>query len=240
VLAGGAPEPPVVSEISHRGFVAHGMRTSRDKYVRRFSPDDDELYFDLVRDPGEKQNRAAEAGRRVQLLKAGVEAAMVPNPFRHHLRAVGAGAFALRLRTGGWFEGVEPIGFSTADRYAIEGNGRKLALELRPRAGAPREVAFSIRPQGAPVWLEGTRDGRSLRGTDVLIAQEGVPARALPLQLPEIETEKERTENIFAPAPATRAGLQVWLTLIPGREIMGEFDQSARARLCALGYLDCR
>jgi arylsulfatase A-like enzyme len=240
VLAGGAAEPPAVSEISHRGFVAHGMRTSRDKYVRRFSPDDDELYFDLGRDPGEKTNRVADAARRVQLLKAGVEAAMVPNPFRHHLRAAGGGEFALRLRTGGWFEGVEPIGFSPEDRYEVEGNGRKLALRLRPRPGSPREVAFSIRPQGAPVWLEGKRDGRALRGTDVLIAQEGVPALEVPLKLPEIETEKERTENIFAPPPATRPGLHVWLTLVPGRQMMEAFDQAARERLCALGYLDCR
>jgi arylsulfatase A-like enzyme len=239
VVAGGAAEPPAVSEISHRGFVAHGMRTSRDKYVRRFNPDDDELYFDLVRDPGEKVNRVAEAGRRVQHLKAGVEAAMVPNPFRHHLRAAGRGEFALRLRTGGWFEGVEPDGLAAGD-YAVEGNGRKLALRLRPRPGAPRGVAFSIRPQGAPVWLEGTRDGRPLRGADVLIAQEGVPALALPLQLPEIETEKERAENIFAPPPADRAGLHVWLTLVPGRQLMEAFDEAARQRLCALGYLDCR
>ena len=54
---GGAPEPPAVSEISHRGFVAHGMRTSRDKYVQRFSPEEDELYFDLVQDPKETISR---------------------------------------------------------------------------------------------------------------------------------------------------------------------------------------
>jgi arylsulfatase A-like enzyme len=238
VVAGGAAEPPAVSEISHRGFVAHGMRTSRDKYVRRFNPDDDELYFDLVRDPGEKVNRVAEAGRRVQHLKAGVEAAMVPNPFRHHLRASGRGEFVLRLRTGGWFEGVEPDGLN-ADEYAVEGNGRKLALRLRPKPDAPRGVAFSIRPQGAPVWLEGTRDGRPLRGKDVLIAAEGVPALEMPLQLPEIETEKERAENIFAPPPVERPGLHVWLTLVPGRQVL-EIDTEARERLCALGYLDCR
>ena len=65
VVAGGAPEPPAVSEISHRGFVAHGMRTSADKYVRRFSPEEDELYFDLVQDPKEtdepRRRRAASA-----------------------------------------------------------------------------------------------------------------------------------------------------------------------------------
>jgi arylsulfatase A-like enzyme len=240
VIRGRAPEPPAVSEISHRGFVAHGMRTSRDKYVRRFNPDDDELYFDLVRDPREQQNRVAEAGARLRLLKAGVEAAMVPNPYRHHLKVAGTGEYALRLRTGGWFEGVEPVGFALEDKYEVEGNGRKLSVRARPRPGRPREVAFSIRPQGAPVWLEGTRDGRPLRPSDVLIAQEGVPALAMPLPLPEIETEKERTENIFAPPPADRPGLHVWLTLTPGRQIMGAFDKAARDRLCALGYLDCK
>jgi arylsulfatase A-like enzyme len=240
LLRGRAPEPPAVAEISHRGFVAHGMRTSRDKYVRRFSPNDDELYFDLVRDPGEKVNRVDDASRRVQLLKAGVEAAMVPNPYRHHVRVVGGGDYALRLRTGGWFEGVEPLGFTAQDRYEVEGNGRKLSLRLRSGAGRPREVAFSIRPQGAPVWLEGTRDGRALRPSDVLIAKEGVPAREMPLPLPEIETEKERTEDIFAPPPADRSGLHVWLTLIPGRQIMEAFDKASRERLCALGYIDCR
>jgi hypothetical protein len=240
VIRAQGPEPPAVSEISHRGFVAHGMRTSRDKYVRRFSPVEDELYFDLVRDPREQANRLDQASARVRLLKAGVEAAMVPNPFRHHLRAAGSGEYLLRLRTGGWFEGVEPVGFTAEDRYEVEGNGRKLALRLRPRPGRPREVAFSIRPQGAPVWLEGTRDGRPLRPADVLIAQEGVPALEMPLRLPEIETEKERTENIFAPPSATRAALHVWLTMTPGRQIMESFDKSARERLCALGYLDCR
>jgi arylsulfatase A-like enzyme len=240
VIRGKGPEPPAVSEISHRGFVAHGMRTRRDKYVRRFSPEEDELYFDLTRDPAEKENRLDHASARVQLLKKGVEAAMVPNPYRHHLRAVGGGEYALRLRTGGWIEGVEPIGFTAEDRYQVEGNGRKLALRLRPRPGRPREIALSIRPQGAPVWLEGTRDGRPLRPGEVLIAQEGVPALEVPLQLPDIETEKERTENIFAPPPAERPGLHVWLTLTPGRQIMGSFDKSTRERLCALGYLDCR
>src|SRR5262249_55529762 len=51
VIQGGAPEPAAVSEVSHRGYVAHGLRTSRDKYVQRFSPQSDELYFDLERDP---------------------------------------------------------------------------------------------------------------------------------------------------------------------------------------------
>jgi hypothetical protein len=138
VVEGGAPEPPAVSEISHRGYVAHGMRTRRDKYVRRFSPDDDELYFDLVKDPTEKVNRAQENRERVRLLRAGVEAAMVPNPFRSHLRVVGAGAYVLRLSTGGWIEGVEAVGLGPSEGYTIEGTAASRAAPAAA-AGRPRE-----------------------------------------------------------------------------------------------------
>jgi arylsulfatase A-like enzyme len=117
VMAGGAPEPPAVSEISHRGFVAHGMRTSKDKYVQRFSPEADELYFDLVRDPKETTNRLDEARERVRFLKGGIEAAMSPNPFRNTLRFEGSDAFEVRLKTRGWIEGVQPVGFGASDRY---------------------------------------------------------------------------------------------------------------------------
>ena len=66
VVQGGAPEPPAVSEISHRGFVAHGMRTGKDKYVRRFSPEEDELYFDLRNDPKETVNLIEQNRERVR------------------------------------------------------------------------------------------------------------------------------------------------------------------------------
>src|SRR5207245_9039383 len=115
VVAGGAPEPPAVSEISHRGYVAHGMRTSRDKYVQRFSPEEDELYFDLKKDPKERTSRLEENRERAGTLKAAVEAAMVADPFRHNLRAEGGGAYVLKLRTGGWIEGVEAEGLAGED-----------------------------------------------------------------------------------------------------------------------------
>ncbi len=82
-LAGAAKPRPALAEISHRGFVAHGVRTDADKYIRRFSPDDDELYFDLARDPGEKTSLAGESPERVRLLQAQAEAGMAPNPFRY-------------------------------------------------------------------------------------------------------------------------------------------------------------
>lgn len=237
VVRGGAPEPPAVAEISHRGFVAHGMRTRGDKYVRRFSPDDDELYFDLASDPKELTSRLEENRDRVRFLRAGVEAVMVPNPFRHMLRFAGGGRYELRLRTGGWFEGVETVGFGGSERWAVEGNGRRLVLTVEPRPGRPREVSFGIRPQGAPVRLEGTRDGRPLRPADVLIAREAVNPPAVPFALPEIETESERVEDIFAAPPAERRGLHVWLAMAPGRSVL-EFDAATRERLKALGYIN--
>jgi arylsulfatase A-like enzyme len=240
VVRGGAAEPPAVSEISHRGFVAHGMRTARDKYVRRFSPEEDELYFDLVSDRKETVNLLAQNRERVRLLKAGVEAAMVPNPFRDTVRFVGPGTYQMLFKTGGWIEGVEPVGFGPSDRYDLDGNGRKLIVTVTPRPGQAREIAFSLRPQGAPVWLEGTRGGRPLGPADFFIAQEGIHPPEVPFKLPEIESEKERTENIFLPPREERPGVHVWLTLAPGHQVL-RMDKETCERLRALGYVggDC-
>src|SRR4029453_12545956 len=103
----GEPARPALAEISHRGFVAHGVRTEEEKFVRRFSPDDDELLFDLRRDPGEKTSIAGANPERVRLRKAQVEAGMAQNPFRYVLQARGGGRLALRLETHGWLEAVE-------------------------------------------------------------------------------------------------------------------------------------
>ena len=237
LLRGALPPVPAVSEISHRGFVAHGVRTERDKYVRRFSPEDDELYFDLVRDPKEEASLLASAPERVRALQAAVEAAMAPNPFRHHLRLAGDGEYALSLRSGGWIEAVEATGLGPSERYEVRANGRRLELLARPRRGAPREISFLLRPQGAPVWLDGTRSRRPLRPSDVAIGQTGTHPEAVPLRLPELESEgHERLGNIFAPPPPDRSGVQLWLTLPPGRSLL-EFDPETRERLKALGYL---
>lgn len=239
VLRGEAPEAPAVSEISHRGFVAHGMRTGRDKYVKRFSPQEDELYFDLVRDPKEQVNRIGEATSRVRTLRGGVEAAMVANPFRHALRVAGSGEYLLTLRTRGWFEGVETLSLGGQERALLEASGRRLELRLRPVPGRPREVSFGVRPQGAPVWLEGLRDGRPLRSADVLVAQEGLRPDAIPYRIPDLEPptegEDQTTANLFAPPP-DGPGVHVWLKLAPGRRLL-ELDAEARERLKALGYV---
>jgi arylsulfatase A-like enzyme len=241
VVDGDAPEPPAVSEISHRGYVAHGMRTRKDKYVRRFSPDDDELYFDLLQDPRERVDRSAANRERVRLLRAGVEAAMIPNPFRTHLRVEGGGSYVLRLATGGWIEGVEAVGLGPAEGYTIEGNGRKLELRLRPRPGRPREVAFGIRPMGAPVSLQGTRDGRPLRADEIWIAREAVHPPAVPATLPELEPVDEDQQrlsiNVLEPPPFRRAGVHVWLQMVAGRSVMRPFDKETCERLRALGYV---
>jgi hypothetical protein len=237
VIAGGAPEPPAVSEISHRGFVAHGMRTRRDKYVRRFSPEEDELYFDLLSDPKETVNRIDQNRERARLLKAGVEAAMVPNPFRDRVKFVAPGTYKLLFKTGGWIEGVEPIGFGPEDRYDLDGNGRKLIITVRPQPGRPREIAFSLRPQGAPVWLEGSRDGKDLTPAEVYMAQEGIHPAEVPFKLPEIESEKERTDNIFAPPSQERPGLAIWLEMEGGKPAPVKMDKETCERMKALGYV---
>jgi hypothetical protein len=237
-LAGGSTPRPALAEVSHRGFVAHGVRTEGDKYVRRFSPDDDELYFDLIRDPGEKESIAGRHPERVRLLQAQAEAGMSPNPFRYVVQVAGQGRFALRLETRGWIEGVEGTGLGPNERSTLGGNGRWLELRLQPRPGAPREIGFAVRPVGAPVTLAGTRDGRSLRPADVAMGDGAFHPEAFPFRLPDIEseTERDRGMNLFAPARAGAPGVQIWLALPPGRKVQ-EMDEESRERLKALGYV---
>jgi hypothetical protein len=240
VLRGNAPEPPAVSEISHRGYVAHGVRTRQDKYVRRFSPEEDELYFDLKSDPREQRNRIQENPQRVRQLRDGAEAAMAANPYRHTLQFTGSGSWDLKLRTGGWIEGVEAVGLGLQEGHELQANGRRLVLRIRPRPGQPREVAFSVRPVGAPVWVEGQRDGRAVRVADVFVAQESVHPTAVPFKLPEIEAASENDDepilHVYDPPKTKELGLHLWLRPIRGRESI-QFGKEDCEKFKALGYV---
>jgi arylsulfatase A-like enzyme len=239
VVQGGAARRPAVSEISHRGIVAHGVRTEADKYIRRFGPEQDELYFNLLKDPKERENVIEAAPERVRLLRGAAEAAMAPNPFRHALRISGAGVFDLVLRTGGWIEEVASEGLGTADRQQLQQNGRRLELHLLPRADQPREISFSVRPMGAPVYLEGRRDGRPLRTSELRVAEKGSHPDALPYRLPDLEGETDHPHhlgNLFAAPSDPTPGIGLWLMLPPGRKLL-ELDTETRERLKALGYV---
>jgi arylsulfatase A-like enzyme len=237
-LAGGEPPRPALAEISHRGFVAHGVRSEDEKYIRRFSPDDDELLFDLRRDPGEQASLAAERPERVRLRKAQVEAGMAQNPFRYVLQARGTGRLQLRLETHGWLEGIETAGLGPQERSSLGPSSRTLDLLLLPRGGPPREVSFTVRPVGAPVRLTGTRDERPLRPVDVAIGEGGQHPEALPFRLPDIESETDRDRGLrlFAAPAQSAAPVRLWLALPAGRSI-SELDAATRERLRALGYL---
>lgn len=237
VLKGGLLEAPALSEISHRGFVAHGMRTRKDKYIARYSPESDELYFDLTQDPGETKNRLDGAGERVRALRAGVEAAMVPNPYRHVLRFSGTGRYELDLTTRGWLQEVEAAGLAQGESQKLLDGGKRLRLEIAPRPGAPREVSLLVRPLGAPVLVSGRRDGRPLAPADVFLSEQALAPKAVPFPLPEIESEAdEGALNMLAPPRTQKAGLYLWLKPLPGTTLL-EFDAEARERLKALGYL---
>lgn len=229
---------PALSEISHRGFVAHGLRTERDKYVQRFAPEEDELYFDLLADPREQVDRLSTARERARILKAGVEAHMTPNPFRHVLRATGREPFTLTLRTRGWLEDVQTAGLAGTDNVQVSEGGHMLQATLAPQPGRPREFSFVTRPRGAPVRLTGTRAGRALRASDLWLAAEGVqPVGTMPFMLPDVEGEQGDTpENVFAPPPNDRLGLLLWLQPTPGHKLL-TFGHEAREALRGLGYV---
>jgi arylsulfatase A-like enzyme len=237
-LSGEAQKREAIAEISHRGIVAHGVRTEVDKFIRRFNPEQDELYFDLTKDPREQTSALGAAPERVRRLRARAEEAMMPNPFRHVLRLAGSDAYALTLRSGGWIGQVQATGLGQGERFEIGENGRRLEVQARPRPGQPREVAFETRPLGVPVWLLGTRAGRPLRPGDVTLG-DGRTADAIPFRLPEVDTDSEAERapaGLFKPSTTDAAGIHVWLVLPPGRKLV-ELDAGTRERLKALGYL---
>jgi len=153
----------------------------------------------------------------------------------------GGGEYVLRLRTGGWIEGVQAVGLGPAENYTIEGNGRKLEVHVRPRPGQPREVSFGIRPMGAPVFLEGKRDGQPLKPAEVWIAREGVHPPEVPLKLPELEPVDEDKDRLgidmLNPPPADRAGVQIWLQMIGGHTAPVAMPRERCEELKALGYI---
>jgi hypothetical protein len=241
VVRGKAADIPAISEISHRGYVAYGRRTSRDKYIERFNPQSDELYFDLLQDPRERMSRLDRDPERMRFLKDTVETAMIPNPFLTNLRFRGAGAIDMTLASPGWIEGLRSTGFGPQDRYEVEAR-RTTRIRLAPRGGLQREVSFTVRPIGAPVWLSGTIAGQPLRKEQIHIAREGVhPVEGPPYRLPEIESEKERVEDIFAPPANEAAGIHIWLTPTGETEPMKPFDRYTCEKMKALGYIagDC-
>jgi arylsulfatase A-like enzyme len=232
---------PALSELSHRGNVAYGVRTVQGKYVRRFSPNqtpdpaEGEMYFDLKRDPKELENTIAAARSRVGSMKALAEDAMVANPYLNHLRLCGDQPLSLRLRTNGWIEDVQTVGFGTGDRLR-DADRRDVTIEVHPRPGQPREVILSVRPVGAPVWIEGTRAGRTLGMQDIWLGKGRLHPSDVTLRLPEFDTDKERVEDIFTTPDQELPGLQLWLTLLPGKD-PGVIDKDACERLKALGYI---
>jgi arylsulfatase A-like enzyme len=241
-IAGPAGERPAIVQNNHRGYVAYGARTAKDKYIRRLGPEDDELYFLLPTDPGEEENRLAEAPDRVQVLKAQVESAMVPNRFDFVLRLEGEGRYELVLTSGGWVERLETSGLGSDDEVTVSEDRHQLDLRVEPRPGQPREVVFGLRPRGAPVWVDGTLDGRPLPLSAVRMAGVGLSPEARPFRLPDIErpdlgTDTERRLRDVFTAPPSGSGLSVWLRLAPAGRVMS-FDAETRRQLEALGYID--
>src|SRR5262249_17224418 len=140
-------------------------------------------------------------------------------------------------------EGVITTGFGLADKSESAGNNRKLAIRVHPRPGQPREVSFEVRPAGAPVWVEGTQDGKAIPPAQIFIAREATHPSAIPFRLPDAEAggEQEAEESLLQrcePRPE-KSGLLVWLVAKPGEAKAGPLDAQTRENLCAIGYLQC-
>ncbi len=227
------PERPAVLETSYYDHAAYGARTSEAKYVRHFHPGV-ELYFDLRRDPGERQSLDAGASPLARSLK-GVAEASVSSGFHRRVRVDGADEYDLRLRTTGWMEVVERAGLLARERADVADEGHTVVLHLERQAdrGRRAEVELAVRPRGAPIWVDGTRGGRRLRPSEIRVAGEGKPARALPFLVPPVE----ELGTPFGPPPSGTSGVSVWLVAPKAGRGVAEIDPETRESLKALGYV---
>ncbi len=233
-LTGTSTERPALLETSHRGNVIHGVRGPRDKYLRRFSPHDDELYFDLSSDPTEKQDRAAAAPERVRALRAGIGPTLQANPFRNVVRCVGPGAWDLEISAFGWIEDMESASLAASESATLSANRDRISLRCRPAAGATREISFVARPRGTRVTIAGSRNGVPLRPGDVLLGGEARPAKEAPAIVPNIDEAQDYKP--YEPKGARRPGIYAWIVARPGREAQ-ELGPEAMEQLRALGYI---
>jgi hypothetical protein len=235
VAFGKAPEQTVVSEISHRSFVSLGIRTGQAKYIRRFSPQSDELFFDLTKDPKEQTNLMAQSPPAARRLRSAVEATMQVTPYRYALRALSPTPQTLVVETTGWIEGVESAGLGLTEKAEIKEGGRVLEITLLPKAGMPRDVFFRVRPVGVPVTLRGRTGSRELAPGDVFVGEKGIHPSLLPFALPEMDSDS--VEGMFKPG-SSKSGVIVYLDQPSGRSVQ-DLDPAEREHLCALGYINC-
>jgi arylsulfatase A-like enzyme len=231
--AGTAAERPALLEVSHRGHVLHGVRRGREKYLRRFSPADDEVYFDLAQDPGEERNAVGTLGERLRALRAEIGPSLRPNPFHNVVRCVGPGAYELEIGVAGWIEDVDGTGLGKNGSVTLAPERERLGVLCRPGPGESRELRFIARPRGTRVTLSGRREGRPLRPEEVRLGGEAVAARELPSVLPDLDSAPEFKP--FAPQQA-RSGVYSWIEKRPGDDVL-ELDASAQEQLRALGYI---
>ena len=172
----------------------------RDKYIRRFSPDDDELYFDLEKDPKEHDERA-----RSRTRSACACSRPRPRPACRRTRSATSlrgrrrrAATRCTSRRGGWLEGVEATGLRPG--RALDARRQRAAgSSSRPRRGpgpAARDRASpAARRRAGRARRHARRPPVARRPTCRSAARPCRPG-PFPLRLPDIESETEADRGL--------------------------------------------
>jgi arylsulfatase A-like enzyme len=229
------PERPAVLETSYYEHVVYGARTSEAKYVRDFHPANVKVFFDLRRDPGERQGTEGMLG--AQDLKRVADAYMYSG-LHSRVRVDGADDYDLQLRTTGRVEVVGRVGLGTAERADVAEDGRAVVVRLGRAADRRRRVELELVtwPRGAPLWIDGTRGGRRLQPSEIRVAAAGLRAGSVPFLVPDDEDLAADTADPFSPPPPGASGVSVWL-VAPGNGSVVPLDDETRESMKALGYL---
>ena len=96
--------------------------------------------------------------------------------------------------------------------------------------------------RGQTLWmLSGQRSVATILGGvfgdhRVFVAESGRNPPDVPFLVPQSESEDAEQDNVLVAPSFVRGGIYLWLTPIPGREIL-DFDEDTIEQLKALGYL---
>ena len=171
--------------------------------------------------------------QRVRPLEARAEAGMAPNPFRYVMQVAGSGRFELQLAVARLARGRRDRGLRAARSAGqVGGNGRWLQIDgAAARRGARARSASRCGPVGAPVELSGTRDGRAAARRRRVDRRDGLPPAALPLRLPDIESETDADRGLvlFKAPPDGTAGRARLAGAATGQHGAGARPSDARA-----------
>jgi len=225
---GSSPAAPAFAEFPTQGSDpgAKALRLPREKIIA--SPAAGfTSYFDLVRDPREHRNVAAQHEERVRALSTVLDDALLASTGGYHLFAFGREAHDLRVRLdcADGFVDAAVVDADDGDRMSIAPDGRSLDVELR------------LRPHPGPIQAQDLDGVRFRTRADASVTVAAAKLDGKPLAVEKIG-EPHVVPYAVVPHELRKADFALSFQLVHRPDARpAELGTDAVSRLRALGYV---